>query len=114
MPRNRWSVTEGGGFEPPMDSRPCRFSRPVHSTALPPLRGPFRGAEFTRRVALAVSQGRIGLIPASAFFRRDKRIIGGTSVKRPTLAALGVIATTGIALATASTALSGPHHVQLG
>src|SRR5579872_5083597 len=28
---------ERGGFEPPRDLRPCRFSRPVHSTALPPL-----------------------------------------------------------------------------
>jgi uncharacterized membrane protein YccC len=31
-------MAEGEGFEPSMDSRPCRFSRPVHSTALPPLR----------------------------------------------------------------------------
>ena len=30
---------EGEGFEPSKDSRPCRFSRPVHSTTLPPLRG---------------------------------------------------------------------------
>ncbi len=29
--------TEGGGFEPPRRGLPaCRFSRPVHSTALPP------------------------------------------------------------------------------
>ena len=32
------AMAEGEGFEPSMDSRPCRFSRPVHSTALPPLR----------------------------------------------------------------------------
>ena len=31
-------MAEGEGFEPSMDSRPCWFSRPVHSTALPPLR----------------------------------------------------------------------------
>ncbi len=29
---------ERGGFEPPRPLRACRFSRPVHSTALPPLR----------------------------------------------------------------------------
>ncbi len=28
---------EGEGFEPPKGVNPCRFSRPVHSTALPPL-----------------------------------------------------------------------------
>lgn len=27
--------TEGGGFEPPMSARTCRFSRPVQSAALP-------------------------------------------------------------------------------
>ena len=31
-------LAEGEGFEPSKDSRPCRFSRPVHSTTLPPLR----------------------------------------------------------------------------
>src|SRR5690606_35243766 len=29
---------EGEGFEPPVPARARRFSRPVHSTALPPLR----------------------------------------------------------------------------
>gem|GEM_PF-2953449 len=28
---------EGEGFEPPRPIRACRFSRPVHSTALPSL-----------------------------------------------------------------------------
>ncbi len=33
-------MAEGEGFEPPRDlDGPFRFSRPVHSTALPPLRG---------------------------------------------------------------------------
>ena len=31
-------MAERVGFEPTMGSHPCRFSRPVHSTALPPLR----------------------------------------------------------------------------
>ena len=29
--------TDGVGFEPTSDFRRCRFSRPVHSTALPPI-----------------------------------------------------------------------------
>ena len=32
------AVAEGVGFEPTRGLRPCRFSRPVHSTALPPFR----------------------------------------------------------------------------
>ncbi len=32
-------LAEGVGFEPTNDSRRCRFSRPVRSTSLPPLRG---------------------------------------------------------------------------
>src|SRR6185437_16212806 len=31
-------LAERVGFEPTRGLRPCRFSRPVHSTALPPLR----------------------------------------------------------------------------
>ncbi len=31
-------LAEREGFEPSRDVNPCRFSRPVHSTALPPLR----------------------------------------------------------------------------
>jgi hypothetical protein len=31
-------VAEGEGFEPPLGLHPKRFSRPPHSTALPPLR----------------------------------------------------------------------------
>ena len=30
-------MAERVGFEPTKGSHPCRFSRPVHSTALPPL-----------------------------------------------------------------------------
>ena len=33
-----WGVAERQGFEPWKVSPPCRFSRPVHSTALPSLR----------------------------------------------------------------------------
>ena len=32
-------MAERVGFEPTRALRPCRFSRPVHSTTLPPLRG---------------------------------------------------------------------------
>jgi hypothetical protein len=32
-------MAEGQGFEPWKDLTPCRFSRPVHSTTLPTLRG---------------------------------------------------------------------------
>ncbi len=32
-------MAEGVGFEPTKAVKPCRFSRPVHSTALPALRG---------------------------------------------------------------------------
>ena len=31
-------MADGVGFEPTMGSHPCRVSRPVHSTALPPIR----------------------------------------------------------------------------
>ena len=31
-------MAERVGFEPTKGANPCRFSRPVHSTALPPLR----------------------------------------------------------------------------
>ena len=31
-------LAEGVGFEPTKAVKPCRFSRPVHSTALPALR----------------------------------------------------------------------------
>ena len=31
-------MAEGEGFEPPVHFRARRFSRPVHSTTLPPLR----------------------------------------------------------------------------
>src|SRR5699024_739655 len=34
----QYYLAEGVGFEPTRGSHPCRFSRPVHSTALPPLR----------------------------------------------------------------------------
>ncbi len=47
----KWSATaEGEGFEPPVPSRARWFSRPVHSTALPPLRA------FYRSVALHAVQ----------------------------------------------------------
>ena len=38
------SVAEEEGFEPSKGFHPCRFSRPVHSTALPPLRKKMRSA----------------------------------------------------------------------
>ena len=48
-------VAERVGFEPTKGSHPCRFSRPVHSTALPPLRiagkYPRKGASVNRRLA---------------------------------------------------------------
>ncbi len=34
---NIHNMAERGGFEPPMGFRPYRFSRPAHSTTLPPL-----------------------------------------------------------------------------
>jgi hypothetical protein len=34
-----FSKTEGEGFEPSNAFRRCRFSRPMHSAALPPLLG---------------------------------------------------------------------------
>jgi hypothetical protein len=33
-----FKMADGVGFEPTMGFHPCRFSRPVHSTALPPIR----------------------------------------------------------------------------
>lgn len=36
------------GFEPSMDLRPCRFSRAVHSTSLPPVHWGKRGSPFIR------------------------------------------------------------------
>ena len=35
-------MAERGGFEPPIGLTLCWFSRPVHSTTLPPLRSRFR------------------------------------------------------------------------
>ncbi len=37
--KDRCGPAEGGRFELPRPLRACRFSRPVHSTALPPLQG---------------------------------------------------------------------------
>jgi len=39
-------MAEGVGFEPTRNLRSCRFSRPVHSTALPPFRKPHNGFGF--------------------------------------------------------------------
>src|SRR5437899_2713411 len=36
--RSPWFSAEGAGFEPANELPRCRFSRPMHSTALPPLR----------------------------------------------------------------------------
>lgn len=55
---------ERGGFEPPRPLRACRFSRPVHSTALPPLRSLFfrgfrhSGRLLSRRVTPKLTPGR--------------------------------------------------------
>src|SRR5688572_32312204 len=49
--RLRLDVAEGVGFEPTSPVRGCRFSRPVHSTALPPLRGCGMGAHATANPA---------------------------------------------------------------
>jgi hypothetical protein len=56
--------TDGVGFEPTSDFRRCRFSRPVHSTALPPIRRdatqPAIGQETPPRIlaSFARSPGR--------------------------------------------------------
>ncbi len=39
-------LAERGVFEPPKGLTPCRFSRPVHSTALPPLLKSFRAGQL--------------------------------------------------------------------
>ena len=41
---DKGSMAEEEGFEPSKGFHPCRFSRPVHSTALPPLRKKMRSA----------------------------------------------------------------------
>jgi hypothetical protein len=48
-------MAEEMGFEPMKGVNPCRFSRPVHSTALPPLQG---------NGVAAVKQARIVTMPA--------------------------------------------------
>ncbi len=47
------SMAEGEGFEPSMGANPCRFSRPVHSTALPPLRERDSCASYTTWSAMS-------------------------------------------------------------
>src|ERR1700754_4499386 len=47
-------LAEGVGFEPTKAVKPCRFSRPVHSTALPALRA--RNYNLKRRARLRTSQ----------------------------------------------------------
>ena len=49
IPKIKDSVAEGVGFEPTSDFRRCRFSRPVPSTARPPLQAikPYKSKLFT-------------------------------------------------------------------
>src|SRR5690349_5277640 len=46
-------LAEGVGFEPTKAVKPCRFSRPVHSTALPTL----RARNCNRNPAVAANSG---------------------------------------------------------
>ena len=50
------SLAEGVGFEPTSDFRRCRFSRPVPSTARPPLRA--RASEATITLAMITACGK--------------------------------------------------------
>ena len=42
-------MADGEGFEPPVELPPQRFSRPPHSTALPPIRNYFYRRSFNLR-----------------------------------------------------------------
>ena len=42
-------LADGEGFEPPVELPPQRFSRPSHSTALPPIRNSFDRRPFNLR-----------------------------------------------------------------
>ena len=42
-------LADGEGFEPPVELPPQRFSRPPHSTALPPIRNSFYRRSFNLR-----------------------------------------------------------------
>ena len=46
-------LADGVGFEPTSDLRRCRFSRPVYSTALPPIRGDVDDATSSNSVIVA-------------------------------------------------------------
>ena len=46
-------LADGGGFEPPEDLHPRRFSRPVQSTTLPPIQNLFTRRSFKPTVLFA-------------------------------------------------------------
>lgn len=60
-----WDVAEEVGFEPTKGVNPCRFSRPVHSTALPLLRS---GLSKGLRLILKARIGEILPILVSSLF----------------------------------------------
>ena len=60
-------LAEREGFEPPKGANPCWFSRPVHSTALPPLQKFFPSATAASAATLTTTlhHAREGLIHAN-------------------------------------------------
>ena len=61
-------LAEREGFEPSRSFRPCRFSKPVHSTTLPPLRDPTVWlSELVGKRALIQASIRemVGLLPTT-------------------------------------------------
>ena len=73
----RNAATDGVGFEPTSRFRDCRFSRPVHSTALPPIRSVTRPPERTAWIGESTGsrdahrrRWRVGTGPGPAPVRR--------------------------------------------
>jgi hypothetical protein len=74
-PERSGAKTEGGGFEPPKRGFPaCWFSRPVHSTALPPFR-----ARLRKKASRSASARAVGLRRSSSG-RARRRTLDSSSV----------------------------------
>ena len=61
-------LADGEGFEPPVELPPQRFSRPPHSTALPPIRNSFYRRSFNLRFTFSAYNYNLSDILFQAFY----------------------------------------------
>jgi hypothetical protein len=77
------NLAEREGFEPSKDqacwgSPPCRFSRPVHSTALPPLRHQQGHPQhLLPALSLAISAAAVLVVSAAILFDTSRMVHDG-------------------------------------